>query len=111
MDNEMRKEMFRDPRTDLINLPFVRACIVKWNEGERVHGVPFKGRPLPHAFEEYVDATNYLDQEEIMATGTDPDDAADRQSVREMTMACALTIQLVHRRRQARMAAGQRRDS
>lgn len=58
--------MTRDRRTLLINIPLVRACIVKWNEGRAKHGDLFDLDPIAEAFDESIDGVNYLDQAQLM---------------------------------------------
>ena len=56
----------------MIDLPIVRACIVKWNSGREKHGGEFQGRPLEELFGELIDAINYCDQAAM--EGDDVDD-------------------------------------
>jgi hypothetical protein len=94
--------MMRDPRAYLINLPIVRACIVKWNEGRKKHGEIFIGDPLAEAFEECLDLVHYVDQIELT---TD----SDRQlldEVRRDTLRSAKKLQMLYRAKKSASPTG-----
>lgn len=88
--------MKRPPETELINVPLVRACIVKWNEGREKHGITFVQDPLPEAFEECVDGINYLDQMEMTSERAEFEDIA---YCRNMLMLVADKLQGLWRKR------------
>lgn len=95
----------RGERAGLINIPFIRACIVKWNDGVEKYGLTFQGEPLECAFAEFVDAVNYVDQFEMMMFDLEPQDIEDLAWVRDMSIACAAKVQALHRRRKESVAA------
>lgn len=50
----------------VIELPLVRGCIERWNQGRRRYGgEDFHGDPLLELYEELVDGINYCDQAEM----------------------------------------------
>jgi hypothetical protein len=50
----------------VIELPLVRGCIERWNQGRRRYGGDgFRGDPLLELYEELVDGINYCDQAEL----------------------------------------------
>ena len=75
--------------SQLINLPFEDACLIKWQRGRAKYGEEFVGHPLEQLFGELVDGKNYCDE----ATRQ----GYDVEWIPETLRRLALRVQKLHR--------------